>query len=71
MQSALFYLLGFGAFAMVAGAVIAVYAMRNAPEGYEDENGFVGMTKGDEILLKQYEHEPHYSTVHSRMDVAA
>lgn len=72
MQTALFYLLGLGAFALVTGGVIAFFALRNAPEGYEDENGFVGMTKGDEVLLKQFGHQHHYSTsVHGSMDLAA
>lgn len=71
MHSVLFYLLGLGAFALVAGGVIAFFALRNAPEGFEDENGFVGMTKGDEILLKEFHRAPHYSAVHGSMDMVA
>ena len=71
MNSVLYYILGLGAFVTIAGAVIAVYAVRNAPEGYEDEQeGFVGVTKGDELLLAQYK-EQHFSSVHGPMDVAA
>jgi hypothetical protein len=69
MNSVLYYILGLGAFVMIAGAVIAVYAVRNAPEGYEDEEGFVGVTKGDEVLLAQFK-EQHFSAVHGPMDVA-
>lgn len=71
MQSALFYILGLGAFALVAGGVIAFVALRNAPEGFESEEGFVGLTKGDEVLLKQFAQAQHYSTVHGSMDLAA
>ena len=70
MHSVLYYLLGLGAFVTVAGAVIAVYAVRNAPEGYEDAEGFVGVTKGDEVLLAQYQKEHAYSAAHGPMDVA-
>ena len=71
MHSALYYILGFGAFATVAGASIAVVAMRRAPEGYEDAEGFVGITKGDELLLKQFAEEQHYTSIHGSMDLAA
>ena len=54
MQSALFYLVAIGSLILVAGSVIAVVALRNAPEGYENEEGFIGITKGDEILLNQF-----------------
>jgi hypothetical protein len=71
MQSALFYLVGFGTFFLVTGGLIAFFAMHNAPEGYEDENGFVGTTKGDESLLKEFGHDRHYPAVHRSMDLAA
>ena len=70
MQSALYYLVGFAAFALITGGLIAFFALRSAPEGYEDETGFVGVTKGDEILLKQFGHGHRY-TVHGGMDAAA
>ena len=70
MHSVLYYLLGLGAFVMIAGAIIAVYAVRNAPEGYEDAEGFVGVTKGDEVLLAQFQKEHQYSSVHGPMDLA-
>ena len=70
MNTVLYYALGLGAFVTIAGAVIAVYAMRKAPEGFEDESGFVGVTKGDELLLAQYQKEQHYSSVHGPMDLA-
>ena len=71
MQSVLYYLLGFGAFALVSGGLISFYALRNAPEGFEDTDGFVGQTKGDEVLLKQFNHAHRYTAVHGGMDVAA
>ena len=70
MQSALFYLIGFGAFVLVAGGIIAAVALRHAPEGFEDEDGFVGLTKGDEVLLKEFG-DHHYSPGHRPMDLAA
>ncbi|MGH7944875.1 MAG: hypothetical protein ACREH8_04540 [Opitutaceae bacterium] len=70
MQSVLFYLLGLGAFALIAGGIIAFFALRNAPEGYEDEDGFVGVTKGDEVLLKQFNQEHRYTPAHGSMDLA-
>ena len=71
MHTALYYLLGLGTFALVAGGVIAFVALRNAPEGYESDEGFVGLTKGDEVLLKQFAQVRNYSTVHGSMDLAA
>ena len=69
MNSVLYYILGLGAFVTIAGAIIAVYAVRNAPEGHEDEEGFIGVTKGDEVLLAQYK-EQQFSSVHGPMDLA-
>jgi len=71
MQSALFYLLGLGAFVLVSGGIIALFALRNAPEGFEDEDGFVGITRGDEVLLKQFNEPQTYSALHRGMDLAA
>ena len=76
MQTAFYYLLGFGAFAMVLGAIIAFVALRNAPEGYETDEGFVGLTKGDEVLLKEFAEGRHYaafqaSIASSSIDLAA
>ena len=71
MHSALFYLFGIGAFMMAAGGVIAFVALRNAPEGYEDDDGFVGLTKGDEFLLKQFAQEQQFSAMHGSADLAA
>ena len=71
MHTALYYLLGLGAFVLVAGAVIAVHAMRNAPEGFEDEDGFVGVTKGDELLLQQFAKEHQFAALDGPADLAA
>ena len=71
MQTALFYVIGLGTFALVAGGVIAFFALRNAPEGFEGDEGFVGVTKGDEALLKEFANGRHYSAVHGPMDLAA
>jgi len=54
MQTAIFYLLAIGSLILVAGSVIAFFAFRNAPEGFEGEEGFIGVTKGDEVLLDQF-----------------
>jgi hypothetical protein len=40
MQSTLFLLSIAAGIILVAGAVAMVVGLRNAPEGYEDENGF-------------------------------
>jgi hypothetical protein len=40
---------------------MAFIAMRNAPEGYENEEGFVGMTKGDEMLLNEFAAHRRYT----------
>jgi hypothetical protein len=71
MQTALYYLLGLGVFALAAGGIIAFFALRDAPEGFENEEGFVGVTKGDEVLLKQFARERHFSAIQGRMDLAA
>lgn len=54
MHSALFYVLAITSLIVVAGSAIAFVAIRNAPEGFENEEGFVGLTKGDEVLLNQF-----------------
>ena len=71
MHSAFYLLIGFGTFVLVVGGVIAAYALYHAPEGYEDEEGFIGQTKGDEILLKEFGHGQHYAGGHGSMDLAA
>jgi hypothetical protein len=76
MQTAFFYLIGLGAFAFVLGGVIAIVALRNAPEGYETDEGFVGLTKGDEVLLKEFAEGRHFPALqgsmgHGSMDLAA
>jgi len=71
MQTALFYVIGLGTFALVAGGVIAFFALRNAPEGFEGDEGFVGLTRGDEALLKEFANARHYSAVHGPMDLVA
>ncbi len=41
MQSALFSMLVLGSIAaVVVGGIIAFFAVRNAPEGFEDKDGF-------------------------------
>ena len=54
MHTILSYLLVVTAIIIVTGGIVAFVAIRNAPEGYEDENGFTGITKGDEVLLNEY-----------------
>ncbi|WP_414660813.1 hypothetical protein [Horticoccus sp. 23ND18S-11] len=54
MHSALFYIVSLVSLMVVAGSVIAFHAIRTAPEGYEGEDGFVGLTKGDERLLNEF-----------------
>ncbi len=54
MSNALFYFLSISGIVVVAGSVVAYVAMRNAPEGYESDEGFIGLTKGDEVLLNQF-----------------
>ena len=71
MQTALFYVIGLGTFALVAGGIIAFFALRNAPEGFEGDEGFVGVTKGDEVLLKEFANRQHYGAIHGSMDLAA
>ena len=55
MNNALFYFLITSGIVVVAGLVVLFFAMRNAPEGFEStEEGFVGLTKGDELLLNEF-----------------
>lgn len=54
MNNALFYVLIVAGIVVAAGGVITFFAMRNAPEGFENEEGFIGLTKGDEVLLNQF-----------------
>lgn len=40
---------------MTTGLLVLFYATRSAPEGFESQDeGFVGLTKGDEMLLNEY-----------------
>lgn len=55
MSNALFYLLTISGIVVVAGLVVLFFAMRNVPEGFESQDeGFVGLTKGDEMLLNEF-----------------
>lgn len=55
MSNTLFYLLITSGIVVVVGLVVLFFAMRNAPEGFENqEEGFVGLTKGDEMLLNEF-----------------
>lgn len=55
MSNAVFYFLISSGVAVVAGLVVLFFAMRSAPEGFESqEEGFVGLTKGDEMLLNEF-----------------
>jgi hypothetical protein len=54
MHSALYYLLAIASLILVAGSVTTVVALFTAPEGYENDEGFVGLTTGDERLLSEY-----------------
>jgi hypothetical protein len=70
MHIALVYFLVITAIMVVIGGIIAVVALRNAPEGYEDEYGFTGLTKGDEVLLNEFAHQ-RYAFVHAQSPLAA
>lgn len=55
MNNILFYALMGSGLVIVAGLVVLFFATRSAPEGFESqEEGFVGLTKGDEMLLNEY-----------------
>lgn len=54
MSNVLFYSLVIFGLILVAGSVITIFAMRTAPEGFENEEGFIGLTKGDEVLLNEF-----------------
>jgi hypothetical protein len=55
MNNVLFYLLIGTGIVVVAGLVVLISAMRSAPEGFESsDEGFVGLTKGDEMLLNEF-----------------
>ena len=71
MSTTFAYLLIIATLIMVAGGVIAFVAMRNAPEGFEDEEGFVGITKGDEALLNEFATQQRYTSVHGPTELAA
>ena len=46
MNSALFLIAGFALLAVGLGAVVVYIAMRAAPEGFEDSEGFHAVTTG-------------------------
>lgn len=55
MNSVLFYLLIASGIVVVAGLIVLCFAMRSAPEGFESmDEGFIGLTKGDEMLLNEF-----------------
>lgn len=55
MNSALFFLLIATGFVVVVGMIVLFHAVRSAPEGFESaDDGFVGLTKGDEVLLNEF-----------------
>ena len=54
MNNAFFYLLIVAGLIVAAGGVVMFFALRNAPEGFEGEEGFIGLTKGDEVLLNEF-----------------
>ena len=55
MKSVLFYLLIGTGIVVVAGLIVLIFATRSAPEGFEStDEGFVGLTKGDEMLLNEF-----------------
>lgn len=55
MNSVPFYLLIGAGIVVAAGLVVLLFAMHSAPEGFEStDEGFVGLTKGDELLLNEF-----------------
>jgi hypothetical protein len=70
MHSALFYFLAIFGVIVVAGGVIAFFALRHAPDGFEDEDGFTGITKGDEMLLNEFAQQ-RYPSTHSSAGLGA
>jgi len=54
MDSTLYYVVVISGLILAVGSLIMVVALRNAPEGFEGEEGFVGLTKGDEQLLSEF-----------------
>jgi len=55
MNSVLFYLLLGTGIVVASGLVVLFFATRSAPEGFEStDDGFVGLTKGDEVLLHEF-----------------
>ena len=54
MHSAFYYLTVTASAIFVVGSIITVVAMVNAPEGFEGEDGFIGLTRGDEQLLNEF-----------------
>ncbi len=54
MNSTFYYAVVLSGLILAVGSLIMVVALRNAPEGFEGEDGFVGLTKGDEQLLGEF-----------------
>ncbi len=54
MNSTLYYVVVLSGLILAVGSLIMVVALRNAPEGFEGEDGFVGLTKGDQQLLGEF-----------------
>jgi hypothetical protein len=70
MHTTLAYFLVIFAIMIAIGGIVVVVALRNAPEGFEDENGFTGLTKGDEVLLNEFAHQ-RYAFAHAQQPLAA
>jgi hypothetical protein len=55
MNNAIFYFMIASGMVVVAGLVVLFFAVRSAPEGFEShDEGFVGLTKGDQMLLNEF-----------------
>lgn len=55
MNNALFYFVMASGIVVVAGLIVLSFAMRSAPEGFEKtDEGFIGLTRGDEMLLNEF-----------------
>ena len=55
MNGLLFLCATFLGIVSLGGLIVLLVASRTAPEGFESEaDGFVGLTKGDEMLLNEF-----------------